>query len=251
MNWGNGSRERGLGLAGAYLEFPFADAAALQAVLPELDSMLDTFDAVARHVVAPAPRPTIADNGSDARRRHPGSGARDPASGLDGAAWERFGEGLRGVVDRCRSRGYEPTFHHETGTYVESPAEIEMVLSISDVGLCVDTGHLLLGGGDPVALLRKWASRVNHVHIKDARLATFEQIVDDGAPTEAIWSREAFPALGDGDVSVDAVLATLVDIGYQGWLVVEQDILPQTSERFDRAIRDQRGNRAFLAARGW
>ncbi len=242
--------ERGLGLAGAYLEFPFADAAALQAVLPELDSMLDTFDAVARHVAAPSPRPTIADNGSDARRKRPGSGARDPASGLDDAAWERFGEGLRRVVDRCRSRGYEPSFHHETGTYVESPAEIERMLSVSDIGLCLDTGHLLICGGDPVAALRTWSSRINHVHIKDASLAIFEQIVEDGEPTDAIWSREAFPALGEGDVSLDRVLTSLVELGYQGWLIVEQDILPQTRERFDQAIRDQRQNRAFLSARG-
>ena len=242
--------ERGLGLAGAYLEFPFANAASLDAMMPELDAMLDTFDAVAPHVPGPRPRPTIADNGSDARRRRPGSGARNLASGHDDATWELFGTGLRRVVDRCRARGYEPTFHHETGTYVESPAEIETVLSLSDVGLCLDTGHFLIGGGDPIAALRKWSSRINHVHIKDARLAVFEQIVEDDEPTTAIWSREAFPMLGKGDVNVDGLVATLAEIGYQGWVIVEQDILPQTSARFEQAIQDQRANRAYLAERG-
>ena len=242
--------ERGLGLAGAYLEFPFTNSAALDTMMPALDAMLDTFDAVVPHVPGPRPRPTIADNGSDARRTRPGSGARNLDSRHDGAAWELFGVGLGRVVDRCRSRGYEPTFHHETGTYVEAPAEIEMVLSLSDVGLCLDTGHLLIGGGDPISALRKWSSRINQVHIKDARLTVFEQIVDAGEPTTAIWKREVFPVLGKGDANVDGVLSTLVEIGYQGWLVVEQDILPQTKDRFEQAIQDQRANRAFLAERG-
>jgi inosose dehydratase len=201
-------------------------------------------------VPGPAPRPTIADNGSEARRIAPGSGARNPASGLDDATWEIWGEGLRMVVDRCRTRGYEPTFHHETGTFVESPAEIEKVMSLSDIGLCLDTGHFLIGGGDPLAFLRKWSTRINHVHAKDAYLAVFEQIVQDGAPTTAIWSREAFPVLGEGDVGMDALLTILDEIDYQGWLVVEQDIFPQTAERFAQAIEDQRMNRAYLAKRG-
>jgi inosose dehydratase len=242
--------DRGLGLAGAYLEFPFADADALEVVLPELDAMLDTFDAVAPSIPGPAPRPTIADNGSDARRARPGSGARNPSSGHDDVAWERFGEGLRRVVDRCRSRGYEPTFHHETGTYVEAPSEVERVLSLSDVGLCLDTGHMLIGGGDPIELLEKWSGRINHVHFKDATLARFATIVEDGEPTTAIWSHEVFPVLGEGDLGADAFVDKLLAVGYKGWLVVEQDILPRTDARFTRAVLDQRANRAFLAARG-
>ena len=247
---GHRLRERGLGLAGAYLEFPFTDSVALDTMMPALDAMLDTFDAVVPNVPGPRPRPTIADNGSDARRTRPGSGARNFASRHDAAAWDMFGVGLRRVVDHCRSRGYEPTFHHETGTYVEAPAEIEMMLSLSDVGLCLDSGHLLIGGGDPVVALRKWSSRINHVHIKDASLTVFEEIVEAGEPTTAIWSREVFPVLGKGDANVDGVLSTLFEIGYVGWLVVEQDILPLTKDRFEQAIQDQRANRAFLAERG-
>jgi len=62
-----------------------------------------------------------------------------------------------------------------------------------------------------------------------------------------IWSREAFPAFGEGDANVAGVLAALKDIDYEGWLVVEQDIFPQTSERFVQAIDDQKKNRRFLA----
>ena len=73
---------------------------------------------------------------------------------------------------------------------------------LSDVGLCLDTGHLLLGRGEPVAAIRDWADRINHVHLKDARLSTLEEIVAEAAPVEEIWRRQAFCALGDGDIDV-------------------------------------------------
>lgn len=239
-------RERGLSLAGAYLEFPFADPPALAAKLPELDAMLDTFDRVAPHCTGPPPRPTIADQGSEDRRAHPGSGRY----GHSPAGWERFAAGLAIVVARCRERGYEPAFHNETGTYVQTPDDIETVLSLSDVGLCLDTGHLLIAGGDPVGAVSRWGRRIIQVHVKDVDRRTFGRIVAEGAPTQAIWSREVFPRLGDGDLDVDALLRALGEIDYHGWLVVEQDILPRDAARFARAAEDQRANRAFLAARG-
>ena len=242
--------ERGLGLAGAYLELPYADSGALAEALPALDGLLDTFDAVQPYLPGPPPRPTLADAGSRERRSRPFRSAAERSLGLDADGWQRFATGLARVVGHCRDRGYEPTFHPETGTYVEAPWEIEQVLDRSDVGLCLETGHMMLGGGDPVALLRDWAERVNHVHLKDASLAVRDQIVADGAPATAIWSREAFPVLGGGDLDVDAVLDGLRGMSFGGWLVVEQDILPRSAERFARAAKEQRLNRAFLAARG-
>jgi len=241
---------RHLGLAGAYLELPYSDPEALRQSLPMLDAILDVFDAASADLIGPPPRPTLADAGSDVRRNQPGRAATDHGVGLDADAWGRFGRGLSAAVARCRERGYEPTFHHETGTYVEAPWEIERVLELTDIGLCLDTGHLLLAGGDPVAAARAWASRINQVHLKDARRSVFAGIVADGAPATAIWSRDAFPALGAGDLDADGVIATLGEIGYQGWLVVEQDTLPTTRERFERAAEDQRANRTFLERRG-
>jgi inosose dehydratase len=88
------------------------------------------------------------------------------------------------------------------------------------------------------------------VHLKDASLAVRDQIVADGVQAAEIWSREAFPVLGGGDLDVDAVLDGLRGQAFGGWLVVEQDILPRSAERFARAADDQRTNRAYLAARG-
>jgi len=242
--------ERGLGLAGAYLELPYADADALDEALPSLEELLSIFDTVGAYLPGPPPRPTLADAGSQERRSLPFRSAAERSLGLDRDGWRRFASGLARVVGRCRDRGYEPTFHPETGTYVEAPWEIEEVLDRSDIGLCLETGHMLLGGGDPVAMLRDWGGRVNHVHLKDASLSVRDGIKADGAQATEIWTREAFCTLGDGDLDVDAVLDGLRGMSFGGWLVVEQDILPRSAERFARAAEEQRLNRAFLTARG-
>src|SRR5262245_47660460 len=107
--------ERGLGLAGGYLELPYADHDALQAALADLDALLDAFAAVAPFLGGPAapppPRPTLADNGSAARRARPGRSRADPSQGLNAGQWRLFATGLAQAVARCRDRGYEPTFH--------------------------------------------------------------------------------------------------------------------------------------------
>jgi inosose dehydratase len=241
---------RNLGLAGAYLEFPFADHSALEKLWPELDAMLDTFDAVRDQVPGPLPRPTIADASSDSRRLSPGQSQANPSLGLDPDQWAAFAVGLKSVLARCRDRGYEPTFHPETGTFVEAPWEIEKVLEISDVGLCLETGHIFVCGGDPLEVLRSAPERVNHVHLKDASRSKMDQLIADHEPTPSIWSREVFCALGQGDVNLDDVLKELDQLNFEGWLVVEQDIFPQTSARFAQATADQRANRQYLLSRG-
>jgi len=247
--------ERGLGLAGAYVELPYSDPGALEDALGELDAILGVFDTVRSYLTGPPPRPTLADKGSKRRALLPARSVRDHSLGLDAGGWRRFAAGLARVIARCRDRGYEPTFHPETGTHVEAPWEIERVLEVSDVGLCLETGHMMLGGGDPVAMLRDLGERINHVHLKDTRRSVMAGIVTDEAPVTEIWTREAFCELGHGDLDADAVLDGLRRISFGGWLVVEQDILPRgdlitRAERFARAAQEQRHNRAYLAERG-
>ncbi len=239
--------EHGLGIAGGYFELPFSDPDALDAALPELDALLDVLDAVAPEPLAP--KPTLADAGSPERSRYPGRAALDRSIGLDDAGWKAFAAGLARAAERCRERGYEPTFHHHTATYVEAQWEIERMLELSDVGLCLDTGHLLLGRGDPLVALRDWRDRINQLHLKDARLATLEQIVSESAPVQEIWRRRAFCALGEGDIDIPKVLDAIAANAYEGWLVVEQDILPDPDNPEQPAI-DQRHNREYLRERG-
>ena len=240
--------QRGLHLAGGYLGLPFSEPEKLAAEMPALDALLDVFDSV------PAgrrkPLPTLADAGSPQRAALPGRSALDRSVGLDATGWRHFADGVARAVERCGERGYEPTFHHHTATYIEAHWEIERLLELTDVGICLDTGHLLLGRGDPVTAILDWGARINHVHLKDARKAILEQIVADSAPVIEIWKRRAFCPLGEGDVDLDGVLAALGEIGYDGWLVVEQDMIPETGTPVARAADEQRRNREYLQARG-
>ena len=111
-------------------------------------------------------------------------------------------------------------------------------------------GHLLLGGGDPLQALPEWGARINHVHLKDARQAVVDGIVGEAAPVAEIWRRKAFCRLGEGDLDVDGVLDWL-RTHYAGWLVVEQDVLPDPGGSAGQAAADQRANREYLAARGF
>jgi inosose dehydratase len=239
---------RGLSLAGGYFELPFSEPEKLKEALPALDELLDIFDAVPNGTVPP--RPTLADAGSPARSAHPGRAAIDRSVGLDDTGWKNLAEGVARAVARCRERGYEPTFHHHTATYIEAQWEVEKLLEITDVGICLDTGHLLMGRGDPVVAVRDWAERINHVHVKDARKAILEAIVADSAPVMDIWTRKAFCPLGAGDVAIDDVLAALRDVGYSGWLVVEQDMIPKPDEPVELAAGEQVRNREYLRERG-
>jgi inosose dehydratase len=245
----SGLARRGLGLAGGFFELPFSDPAAMPGALAGLRGLLDVFDSVAG-VGGLKPKPTLADAGSDLRRSRPAQAAKDRYLGLDSEGWKRFAAGVQMAQALCSERGYEPTFHHETGTHVEAVWEIEKVLELTTIGLCLDTGHLLLGQGDPVRAMRDWGPRINHLHLKDARQRVVDQIVREAAPVAEIWRRKAFCRLGEGDLDVEGVL-TLVRAGYTGWLVVEQDVLPEPGNPLGEPARDQRANRQYLAHRGF
>jgi inosose dehydratase len=240
-------RARSLVLCGGYVPLPFSDPAALAQVLGYVDALLDVFDYCPDGVT---PRPTLADAGSPERLANPGAAAGRPELGLGADGWRRLADGVSRAAERCRERGYEPTFHHHTGTYVEAAWEIERMLELTDVGLCLDTGHIVIAGGDPLRALADWSERINHLHVKDVHRDVVAGIVAEGAHTNAIWSREAFCRLGEGDLDLDRFLERVKHSGYAGWLLVEQDIFPDREGFAERAAMDQRANREWLAARG-
>jgi inosose dehydratase len=242
---------RGLALAGGYVELPFDDPARLRETWRELDAVLDAFDATASIQGANPPRPTLAHAPTPARAAHPGAARSDPSLALSPAAWSAFVDGIAEALERCRARGYDPTFHPELGTDIESPAEVEAVLAQTAIGLCLDTGHFLAGGGDPVAAVSDWADRINQVHVKDARRDRIAEVVRLGEDADAVWSRGVFCALGEGDLDVPGVLEALRRIDYAGWIVVEQDSLPGDAATFAAAARAQEENRRILARNGY
>ncbi|WP_414172807.1 sugar phosphate isomerase/epimerase family protein [Clavibacter tessellarius] len=144
---------------------PLSDDDAFAASLPELHASLRVFQEASEAGPARLPLPTLADAGSAVRAAAPGRGAE--ADPLDDAAWSRLVRNTARAAGITRAAGFEPTFHHHAGTFVESPAEVDRFLDAVDVGLTLDTGHLVIAGGDPVAAVARWGSRITHLHLKD------------------------------------------------------------------------------------
>ena len=121
--------------------------------------------------------------------------------------------------------GHDLTFalHPHAGTLVESAADVERVLASTDVGWCLDTGHLLLGGGDPAAFVRDHHDRVVHVHLKDVDAAVAARYRAGELTLMGATQAGLFRPLGQGDAGIAEVLAELDAHGYERWLVLEQD----------------------------
>jgi inosose dehydratase len=246
-------RSRELGLTGGYLELPFHDPEAMPPALAELATLIDVFDAAAPVNVElglPAPRPTIAVVSLPYRRAVPGRAHSEPELGYSEEQWATFAGQAEIAAKLCRDRGYSPVFHNETGTNVEAPWELEKVLEMTSFDLCLDTGHLIICGGDPVASLRKWSSRVTHIHVKSAYRGRMQELIDARGDVEAIWAQRVFAPLGEGDLDLAALAEVIRDIGYSGWIVVEQDIFPD-EDSLAAAEQDQRNNRAVLRDLGF
>jgi inosose dehydratase len=228
----------GLALTGGWCPVRFSEPEHLEDDLASLSRTLDLFDAAGTSDA----RPVFGDGGSEERRANPGRGAPE----LDDAGWSRWAAGVRRAQDAARARGYEPTLHPHTSTFVESPREIERALELTDVGLLVDTGHLLLGGSDPLQVLRRFGERVNYVHVKDVRLDVVRQVVEERADVLEGWRRGMFCELGAGDVDLPAFFDALRAAGYDGWVVVEQDRIPRPDEELRESAEAQVRNREWL-----
>ncbi|KAG4074512.1 hypothetical protein HA402_011246 [Bradysia odoriphaga] len=239
-----------LELAGGWVQLPFSDDEAFEASLGSLHEALRVFSDAASDAPTRLPLPTLADDGSLARRAHPGRGAEvDP---LADAAWQRLAVNAERAASLVRTAGFEPTFHHHAGTFVESPEEIDRFLANVDIDLTLDTGHLLIGGGDPAEAVTRWGDRINHLHLKDIDVAELRRVLAAGGGMAEVWSSGSFVAFGRGDLDLAAVMDAMDARGFDGWVVVEQDVLNAPDVAIDafRAERaaDQRVNRDALSA---
>lgn len=239
-----------LDLAGGWVQLPLSDDEAFEASLPVLRSALRVFADAAAAGPSRLPLPTLADDGSLARRAAPGRGAEvDPLAESARARLYRNAERAASLV---RAAGFEPTFHHHAGTFVESPEEIDRFLAHVDIDLTLDTGHLFIAGGDPLAAVQRWGGRINHLHLKDVDVAELRRVLAAGGGMPEVWSSGAFVAFGRGDIDLRAVMDAVRARDFDGWIVVEQDVLngPDISIDDFRTARaaDQIRNREALRA---
>ncbi len=146
---------------------------------------------------------------------------------LNEQGWARTIELLETIATETTAAGRRLAFHPHAGTYVETPDEVERLagsISAGALPFCLDVGHWIVGGGDPVAALRRHGDRVTHVHLKDVDPEVLGDLRTGRlAGLEAAVRRRVFTELGAGQLALDEVLAALAERRYAGWLMVEQD----------------------------
>jgi len=179
--------------------------------VPEVDKALDSFVAAGGDVLVLAAASGM--DGYDAR----------PV--LDEQGWAMMFANLDHLAALARSRGVTPSLHPHVGTMVETQAEVLRVLSGSSIPLCLDTGHLLIGGTDPVGIVRQWTGRIAHVHVKDVDSRLVAKVRAGELTYQQAVAQNLYVPLGKGDVDFATIVAALTKAGYDGWYVIEQDTI--------------------------
>jgi inosose dehydratase len=154
--------------------------------------------------------------------------ASDPSTPrLTADGWRRAVAVLHELAREARDHGKEVVYHPHGGTFVETPQEVEILLDATDpdlIGLCLDVGHHILGGGEPVDAIRRYAGRLGHVHMKDVDPDVLARMRRGEVPDflDALRAR-VFTELGSGVLDLDGVADALLDVDFGGWIMAEQD----------------------------
>jgi inosose dehydratase len=194
--------------------------------LPEIDRILAGYDATHAEVLV-----LSAVSGLD---------GYDTRPTLDDDGWRRLLDNLDRISRLAAEHGVRAVLHPHVGTMVETGPEVQRVLEGSSIALCLDTGHLLIGGTDPAELTRQSPERIAHTHLKDVD-STIADKVRAGrlSYTEGVV-RGMYRPLGTGDVDVASIVTTLQQHGYEGWYTLEQDTILTEEPRGEGPVHDVR-----------
>ncbi len=213
-------RARHLALAGAFCPVTLHDPARYD------EQMAYAMDTCRLLADLSAPVVVLAEAG-DAERERIAGRVRQSDAHFSDDQWKRFCEGANEIARRAKEMGLVTAFHPHAGTYVETPAETDELLRCTDpalVGLCLDTGHVYYGGGDPVALARSDPGRIRHVHLKDVYRDRYERALAQKLDFTAAVGQDVFAPVGSGAIDMALLLGILRQARFDGWLIVEQDI---------------------------
>ncbi len=211
---------RGLTLVSAFTPIPLAQPERHEVACQEVLQVADLLSQCGASVIV------LADAMSESRMAIAGR-VREDRDGMTGAQWKAAAKFVMSTARACSDHGLQVAFHHHAGTLVETPGEVERLLESVDpdlVGLCFDTGHYAYGGGDPVDAVRRYGSRIRHLHLKDIRPAIMDLVRREGVSFLDAVRRGVFCELGEGTVDFPRVLERLSSLGYNGWVIVEQDV---------------------------
>ena len=193
----------------------------------------------------------VADDEDPRRAAVAGRIPRDGSEGWNAAQWAVALQTLELIAERVMGEcGLGLVVHHHAGTFIETGPEIDRLLEgvrPERVNLLLDTGHAIYGGTDPVDLAMRHGSRIRYVHLKDADAARLQEVRSTEIAMQDAWRSGVFCPLGDGVVDVKGVLRILAGHAYAGWVIVEQDVVPDESGRLNPDPGESaRRSRAYL-----
>jgi inosose dehydratase len=166
----------------------------------------------------------LAADENETRLRVAGRPDARAATSLTGDRLKAAAKRVERAAERARAAGVTAAFHPHTASYIEGPEEVAAFLAATDpalVNIAFDTGHCIVGGGDPVAFVKESGDRIAHLHLKDVDPSVLARVRSQEWTVEEAWEHGLFCEFGRGAVDFAAVLAALP--GYTGWAVVEQD----------------------------
>jgi inosose dehydratase len=217
---------RGLQLCAGYVMEPLADPDALERTLERTRRTSEILAAAGAEVLV------VIDDMYPERAAVGGRSAA--AERLDEAAFDGLVESAHAVARVASDEfGLIPAFHHHVGTYVEFRDEIDRFFAAADpalVHVCVDSGHATYAGIDPVELFDAYADRVRYLHLKDVAPAVLARVEPDDLSFDDAVAAGMFCPLGTGAVDYPRLFERMEEAGYDGWLSVEQDRMPNAEQ---------------------
>jgi len=199
---------------------------------PEIDRLLEGYDAAHAGVLV-----LSAATGRD---------GYDTRPDLDEAGWNTLLANLDRLAGLAAARGVRAVLHPHVGTMVERGDEVRRVLEGSAISLCLDTGHLLIGGTDPAELTRQAPERVAHTHFKDVNDQVAAQVRSGRLTYTEGVRRGMYRPLGSGDVDFAAIVSQLRSRDYDGWYVLEQDTILTGEPRGEGPVAEVRESAGYL-----
>jgi inosose dehydratase len=213
--------KRGMAMLSSFVPVPLSDPSRGQAVLEHIRQVGALLSALQ------SPLLVLADAQSPLRGNLAGRVPVDGSQSLRPEHWRHVGKIVAEVERVSAEYGLGVVFHPHVATYVETPFEVERFfdsVSATRVGLCLDTGHCVYGGGDPIEEARKYRSLLRYVHIKDINARVLGEVRRQGLNFDRAIAAGVFSQVGQGCVHFPAFFRALVEINYAGWMVVEQDV---------------------------
>jgi inosose dehydratase len=236
--------KRGLRLLSSYVPVQFANASALdeaEAHALKVGRLLAALDAVCI---------VLADDNGNVPELVQQAGRRR-GSYLSSDQWDVFAAGVNRVARKIYDElGLKVVFHHHCGGHVETPEETRHLMKRTDpalVGLCLDTGHWHYAGGDALECIHEYGERVRYLHLKDCDPGIRKLAIDERMDYFAATAAGVFCELGNGEVDFPGVIEAMNKLRYDGWAVVEQDVLV---DDLDAPRQSARRNREYLRGLG-